>query len=144
MRARTGVLVRESARTRSGPGTARRAAAARPQGRVTSMRAWRLPLLPHREVDSLQDSSSLISNLDMPCSLGVCRDRLAAPGSPWRSANCQRHVTDLIVAVEPDVVQRLAGPARHAHPQHDGADAVGEGRAGILWRAIDHRPSQYG
>src|SRR5256886_17231591 len=139
MRARAGVLVRESARARSGPGTARRAATAWPQGRVRNRfcahdgpdvlqhdpaHPWSSLLLPDSEVNAFQNAPRLIANLDVPRTLRIGRNRLAAPRPPRRSSDCERHIADLIAAVEPDVVQCPAAPARHAHPQHDRTDAV--------------------
>src|SRR2546430_12020991 len=41
-------------------------------------------------------------------------DRLGAPGSPRRSANRQRHITDLIVAVEPDRSEEHTSELQHS------------------------------
>src|SRR5712692_1601797 len=103
---------------------------------------WSSLLLPDREVNPFQHSPCRVANFDVPRSLRVGRDRLAAPRPPWRSADRERYVTHLVAAVKPDVMQRLAIGPGHAHPQHDRADAVGEGRAGILRRAVDERPCQ--
>src|SRR5436189_6217786 len=67
-------------------------------------------LLSHGEVNSFQNIPGLVPNLDVPCPLGIGRDRLAAPRPPRRSADRQRHVAHLVAAVEPDMVQCLAAP----------------------------------
>src|SRR5437867_13205695 len=79
-------------------------------------------LLAYGEINSLYHVAGFIPNLDVPRSLCIGRDRLAAPGPPWRSADDQRHVAHLIAAVKPDVMQRLATGIGYAHPQNDRTD----------------------
>src|SRR5437763_1627376 len=104
--------------------------------RCVSNKCMSSPLLPYGKVYSLQDISRLVLDLDVPRPFRIGRDCLAAPRPPWRSADRQRNVAHLIVAVKPDVMQRLAVGTGHAHPQHDRADAVRKGGAGILRRAV--------
>src|SRR6266850_8101560 len=95
-------------------------------------------LLPYSEINSLQNVSSLVLDLNMPRALRVRGNILAAPRAPRRSADRQWDVADLIAAMEPDVMQRLSVGSRHAHPQHHRPHAVGERGAGILRRAVRH------